>query len=115
MEQKAQATVPVALLSSDQGLSAPGLECGGGIRARGPLGTSGVGTPCETSTEIMNVSSANPRVGLGNVSEQGSSLQTPVGSSVQGQKPCGSSAGCGFGCWEVESVLAPVIRPSTFF
>lgn len=36
-------------------------------------------TPCETSTEIINVSSADHGMGLwnGNVSEKGSSLQRP--------------------------------------
>lgn len=89
MEQGAQATVQVASPCSNQGLSTPGSGSRGPESwtpaspgstvscSAGPSGTCSKGTPCETSTKIMNVSSSHPRMGLGrrNVSEKGSSLR----------------------------------------
>lgn len=56
------------------------------------IGPSGMETPCETSTEIINVSSADHGMGLwnGNVSEKGSSLQRPCRAAAsEGGNPAG--------------------------
>lgn len=68
------------------------------------VGTSGVGTPCETSTEIIKMSSADPGMGLRNVSEKGSSPQTPQWAAAsEGGNPAGHlwAVALGVGSWKV--------------
>lgn len=70
----------------------------------GPSETSGMGTPCETSTEIIKMSSADPKMGLGNVSEKGSSPQSPRWAAAsKGGNPAGYlwAVASGVGSWKV--------------